>query len=63
LSFCSTKISSVPINAIVVGALNPDVISVTDKLGSVRLGAPRAGEYAESQTANRTRNLFIQATS
>jgi hypothetical protein len=50
-------------NAIVVGALKPDVISVMDKFGSVRLGAPRAGEYAESQATRRTRNLFIQATS
>ena len=57
-SFCNTKMSSVPIKAIVVGPLNPDAISVIDKVGSCGVGTARAREERKSQANNPNGNCF-----
>jgi len=46
----------------VVGRSNPDAISVTDRLGSLRVGAAKAREYVESQAVKTTRNRFMRIT-
>jgi hypothetical protein len=48
--------------AIVVGRVNPDAISVTDRLGSLSVGAARTREYVESQAVKTTRNRFMRLT-
>ena len=48
-------------NAMVVGALSPEVISLIVRAGSLEAGAPRAIEDAESQAAKINTNRVIGA--
>ena len=46
-------------NAMVVGALSPEVISLIVRAGSLDAGAPRAIEDVESQAAKINKNRVI----
>ena len=57
--FCSTKISWAPIKAVVVELLNPDVISVIDKMRFRADGAAKITPAANSHTVRKNGADFI----